>query len=690
VVVQKMVAASASGIAFGINPLNGNKEESLVNAIGGYGEDLVAGKANGDGYSVRNNQVLVQTLAGADPVLSVPQVLRVARELRALEKLLGAPQDIEFAFDEEDFFLLQSRPVTKKNEDPDIIWDNSNIIESYPGLTLPLTFSFIEKMYEAVYRQFSMVLGVSESRIREHSNIYAQMLGLLNGRVYYNLNSWFGALAQLPGYSVNAGFMEKMMGVKEKFEGEVPGRKSKGGIAAYLRIANGLGCILSNLVSIKKQRRKFIRDFNEVYDAFKDRHYENESLSEIWLDYKRFEQLMLSKWKAPLVNDFFAMVYFGLLQKTCLRYSDEDANLHNKLIGSSKDIVTTEPMRRLPLLAAMVHNSPQLKALFLGSDPKSIWEALQRPEHKSCHDAIRDYLNDWGERCVAELKLETITYRQAPELLIGVIKSYVQQGIITQLPQSGSNDRLEAEKKMRGLIRGPMNRMLFAHVLKKARYLVSNRENLRYFRTRGFGMVRTMMLAMGKKMKEEGWIEQEGHIFYLELKEVEALAQGRLDPHSLMEIISGRMRDYELFEERPLPERIKTKGKPGKFILYASKENAGKQKNVTELKGIPCSPGVVHARVRMVNEPQKLEALNQQIMASYATDPGFVVLFASASGILTERGSLLSHAAIVSREMGIPCIVGIEGLMEILNDGDELIMDGSTGMIQLLKKNIVA
>jgi pyruvate,water dikinase len=105
------------------------------------------------------------------------------------------------------------------------------------------------------------------------------------------------------------------------------------------------------------------------------------------------------------------------------------------------------------------------------------------------------------------------------------------------------------------------------------------------------------------------------------------------------------------------------------------------------LQGLPCSAGIVQARVKKVEVATALDTLDGQIMATYATDPGWVVLFPSASGILTERGSLLSHAAIVSREMGIPCIVGLTGLMERLQDGDELVMDGSTGLVQISNRN---
>jgi pyruvate,water dikinase len=78
--------------------------------------------------------------------------------------------------------------------------------------------------------------------------------------------------------------------------------------------------------------------------------------------------------------------------------------------------------------------------------------------------------------------------------------------------------------------------------------------------------------------------------------------------------------------------------------------------------------------------------MNGDILVTTSTDPGWVTLFPSASGIIVERGSLLSHSAIVSREMGIPCIVSVTGLLKTLKTGDEIEMDGSTGVIKLIKK----
>src|SRR4051812_32475465 len=89
------------------------------------------------------------------------------------------------------------------------IWDNANIAESYGGITLPLTFSFALTAYEHVYREFCRLMGVSERTIAARDTVFRHMLGIIRGRVYYNLLNWYRLLAMLPGYRFNGRFMEQ-------------------------------------------------------------------------------------------------------------------------------------------------------------------------------------------------------------------------------------------------------------------------------------------------------------------------------------------------------------------------------------------------------------------------------------------------------------------------------------------------
>lgn len=304
----------------------------------------------------------------------------------------------------------------------------------------------------------------------------------------------------------------------------------------------------------------------------------------------------------------------------------------------------------------------------------------------SLRKQIDDYIHDFGERCVGELKLETLSYEQAPEQLIRVLQSYVQQNI-TVKSTSGNLEqelRANAEKEIQEKLRFKFIKKWWLHyILKNTRQLVSGRENLRYERTRAFGIVRMLFSHIGKRFYEEDLIENSRDIFYLTKSEIEGYIKGRAVFTDLKSNVAIRKAEYDRFEtEEPPSERFSTNG-----IVYSSEisEREENSSNDGELKGIGCCPGKVRAKVRLVKHPNEVDSLNGDILVTSSTDPGWVTLFPSASGIIVERGSLLSHSAIVSREMGIPCIVSVTGLLKQLKSGDEVLMDGSSGIIKILE-----
>ena len=157
-------------------------------------------------------------------------MIQVAKAALDVESMYAQPQDIEFCFaDDDQLFLLQTRPITRRSQgfqsddsEPQraslgnhVVWDNSNIIESYSGVTTPMTFSFIRRAYSIVYHCFSEVMGISPHVVHEHRDAFDNMLGLFHGRVYYNLKNWYRLVRMFPGYHYNRHFMESMMGVKE-------------------------------------------------------------------------------------------------------------------------------------------------------------------------------------------------------------------------------------------------------------------------------------------------------------------------------------------------------------------------------------------------------------------------------------------------------------------------------------------
>jgi phosphoenolpyruvate synthase/pyruvate phosphate dikinase len=722
VIIQEMVDADVAGVAFGINPVNGNKNEKLVSSVYGLGEGLVSGELNSDNYILANGKITSQLTEKTHKIilaagnsggtrmeevekadqnnssLSDALIFKIGKVLDDLFAAYQKPQDIEFAVKDGELFLLQARPITtvnKFNADEQsgeyILWDNSNIIESYPGVTTPLTFSFISKSYEGAYKLFGRYMGMSEKSQKQNERIFANTLGLINGRVYYNLKTWYHMLAMLPGYSINARFMEKMMGVKERFDIPESYRLSKG--KAWLSILRMAARMYLRFLSLPRKRREFMKLLDATISHYKKINYDSKNANELMQLYLDFERTLLNEWKAPLLNDFFAMIWFGLLQKRCDKYgiSKKNPNIHNDLLCGSSDIISIQPIHRSITLATAISANDELTAIFCKENEKAIWKELV--ESKKAHfvaikKEVDKYIADFGERCIGELKLETVSYTQDPTKFIKILKSYVETGITLQSTSGKIEEelRLNAEKEVKETLKYNFyKKYKLKKTLNKARALVSSRENLRYERTRAFGIVRELFSAIGKKFHSNSIIENERDIFYLTKEEIFSLIEGTAVTQNIKALIQLRKTEFEEYKKQPAPsERFATYGAVYSANDFFSMNKVEKIEG--DLKGTGCCPGRVKAKVRVILNPDEVSSLNGDILVTSSTDPGWVTLFPSASGIIVERGSLLSHSAIVSREMGKPCIVAVTGLLKTLKTGDEIEMDGSTGEIKIIQK----
>lgn len=720
VIIQEMIDAAVSGVAFGVNPLNGNKNEKWINSVFGLGHGLVSGELNADQFVIDGGTIKKQvakkayrtvmaseSLGGIKqiaigeekqelPGLTDEQVLAIGIMLERLDKEYGMPQDIEFAIKDDTLFLLQTRPVTTFSGAANTagsytVWDNSNIIESYPGVTTPLTFSFISQSYEGAYKLFCRYMGISPNVIRTNDRVFKNTLGLINGRVYYNLKTWYHMLAMAPGYNINARFMENMMGVKERFDIPESYRLSKR--KAWWQIMKMAGAMYLRYLSLPRKRKEFIRLLNTTIADYKQIDFDSENANELMHLYLAFEKKLLNEWKAPLLNDFFAMVAYGMLQKRCNTYlTGNNPNIHNDLLCGSSDIISTQPIHRCIDLATVISADKELKELFTRNNETLIWnEILTNDSEKFCSlkNAINAYIADFGERCIGELKLETVSYSQEPSKFIRLLKSYVETGITNADTSRKTEEgiRKNAERELAGALKDKwLKKLILRRTLKTARTLVSARENLRYERTRAFGMVRKMFSAIGKKFYSDNILESDRDIFYLTKEEIFSFIEGTSVTQNIKALTALRKKEFDNYKKQPAPsERFSTYGP-----VYHANDfyNTDKvEKEVGGLKGIGCCPGIVRGKAKVISNPDNADSVHGQILVTSSTDPGWVTLFPGALGIITERGSVLSHSAIVSREMGKPCIVGVSHLLKTVKTGDEIEMNGSTGSITIVRHN---
>lgn len=687
VIVQQMIPAETAGVAFSADPVSGRRAIAVVAAVQGLGEALVSGEKTGDSFQVDLSGGIVHR-AASETALTDSQVVAVAALARNAARFFGCPQDIEWAMAAGKLYLLQSRPITSLGgrADPDgawQLWDNSNIAESYSGTTTPLTFSFARHVYEEVYRQFVKILRVPQWRIEASRDVFGRMLGLVRGQIFYNMLSWYRVLAMLPGFAVNRRFMEQMMGVKESLpeealEGIVEAPRAAT-LRDYAEIAGTLGGLLANHLLLPRKITAFYRRLDEALDL-RGAVLEEMRPDQLAASYRRLQNDLLTRWDAPLINDFFAMIYFGVSRKLVDKWcGDPDGTLQNDLIACQGGIISAEPPRRLRSLAELARQSPPLLALLESGTLGDIERDLKNyPEFAK---EYRAYLEKFGDRCLEELKLESSTLHDDPQMLFRSIARLAgsPSRVGVDAAAVGKAAEVRAAKALEGRA---LRKAIFGFVIGQTRDRVKDRENLRFERTRVFGRVRRIFVELGKRFHGLGLLDDPRDIFYLQAEEAMGFVEGTAVTLNLRELVKLRREEFAGYEMKPPSGRFETKG-----VVYVGHDFQAKTNSATasaggdERKGIGCCPGIVQGRARVILDPRHAEILPGEILVAPRTDPGWIMLFPSAAGLLVEHGSLLSHSAIVAREMGIPAVVSVDGLTSWLRTGDLVELDGSTGRI---------
>lgn len=672
VVIMPMIQPRAAGVAFSADPVTGERETAVVSAVPGLGEALVSGEETGETYRVRGSEVV-----GASPLLALEEVRQIAALARACQEHFGHPQDIEWALDDVGLWLLQSRPITTLKrefahpDDETVWWDNSNIVESYSGVTTPLTFSFARRAYGAVYRRLLSLLGVSDTEIMRNGSVLDGMIGLYRGRIYYNLSHWYRALALLPGFSVNRKFMETMMGVSEGMPEGLQVQSSRGRAEDALHLARTVAGLVRAHQRLPRDRDAFLLRLADVLRP-PEPPLSERSLAGLAAHYRELEAKLLHRWDAPLVNDFMAMVHYGVLKTLCQKWlNDEQGTLQNDLITATGGMVSAEPAERIAELAPLV--PPELLPLLETGTVAQIEAALPEPALQ----AGWAYLEKFGERTNDELKLESRTLHDDPTPLWRAVARQMRHG---RQEHGGSQKRENAEQAALERLQ-PWQRSIFGYVLRNAREKVRDRENLRLERTRVFGRARTILRECGKRFVEADVLDNPDDVFYLEVEEVLGFVEGATSTVNLRDLAALRKKEFQTYHtEAAPPRRFSTRG--ALHLAQVKPAQSARPPATGDTRhGIGCSPGTLRGPVRVIHDPSTVNLPEPVIMVAERTDPGWILILPMARALIVERGSLLSHSAIVARELGIPAVVAVDGVMNWLQDGDEVELDGQSGVV---------
>ncbi|WPU65688.1 PEP/pyruvate-binding domain-containing protein [Peredibacter starrii] len=707
IVVQAMIDGEKSGVLFQADPL-GKITEQIIVAGPGLGQGIVDEETDTDRYIVENYIVKERHIHNKKHYIAFDQGSNTLikkeladnqRELSTLsdsdiEKLLKASSilsskvehflDIEFTFRNGDLFVLQARPITTVPSRKHIhIFDNSNIAENYPKQSTPLTYTALARGYSANFKNLVRYLGFSEDDFRYINHSLENLVGQWGGQIYYNLNNWYSVYTLLPfGGEKAASSFEEMVGIGTSGMIEVPERT----LFQKLRIiAKILPKFASFYFMAGRHHRQYKKEFKELYERFnRDAHNTKDAFETIHL-LSRLDSEFLAIIKIPLLNDFFSSV----LNRSCRILAGRLAGsrgdqLYNDLLSHREDLESSKAIYSLIGLAESVRANHALVTFLEKNlqDHHILARLLEHSEFRDFYHKFKAHLDRFGDRSQWEMKIEVPTARENPETTIKLILEYAKSGMSEKSQRSREREKSDyAHKELKKYwFAKPLTSLLFWQLFRKCTEVICFREDARFDRVRFKGLSRKLVLSIGKNLVAKKWIEQTEDIFYLTYDELMSLVYDTYGPGYWRELISLRKNHLEKFKDLKLPDRLIVND-----LTFAEKlSDKSTVTSSNSVRGVPCSGGIIETQCEVVLDLNQAPSLNGKILVAERTDPAWGYFFVGVKGIIIEKGSMLSHAAIISRELGIPCIINVKNATERFKSGMKIRMNGDTGEIEIL------
>lgn len=664
VIIQKMVESELSGVMFTANP-QGLLNESVIVVGKGNGNLVVEDKVDTTTYYYNNTDAIYYYEAtGESPKLTRQQLEELIVLGNRIRESLGYECDIEYAIAKEQIFVLQARPITTITQaDNPIVLDNSNIVESYPDITLPLTQSFIREVYYQIFRSLVNRLTKNDPVVESMDEILRNMVDVANGRVYYRISNWYDVILLLPFRKKIIPVWQEMLGVQTK----TVSTSLKKPICWQTRgkVTLSFFELLRTCPKKMTELDHYFLEILEFYSTLKLKDMKNE---ELLTCYQKLMDMVMKQWDITLVNDMYSFLYTALLKK-CLKGKMQDyEEATRQYISQIADIESLQPIKEIYALAQRAKNEKMLESLQLLVTN----EDYRRFQEKNPCDFINEvehYIETYGDRNIEELKLESMTFRTDPILLIRRILQYAEG---SQEYQGVDNSHKRTELKG-----------LSGKIARKAALGIRNREKSRMNRGRLYGMMRSLMLQLGSNLAQEHILSEQRDIFWLYETEIRrAIAGETMDCQT---IIKNRKQQYRMYRELPAYSRLIFANQvidKNPLSIYEMTFDEAKE----SYKGVACSGGVVEGEVMVIEQPSLMLNTQGKILVTKMTDPGWVFLIAQALGVIAEKGSLLSHTAIISRELGKTAVVNVKNITRLLHNGDYVRVDGNLGEITIVKK----
>jgi pyruvate,water dikinase len=663
VVVQRMVDAQAAGILFTADPVAGNRTVATVEAVVGLGEALVAGHVNADVYTARDGNIVTTSKQHEQRVLTDAQVARLVQLGRRIESHFGRPQDIEWCFADDDFQIVQSRPITtlfpipRRDDTENHVYVSVGHQQMMTDAMKPLGLSVWQMttprpMAEAGGRLFVDVtqalmspassaalldtLGKSDPRIRDALETIRDRGNFLRPRQ-----------DEGPAWTPPGGGAPSPIETDPSIPAELIARSEASIAALKHEIGTKSGPALLDFIREDLQERR--------RDQF---------------DPRGLQVIMAGMEAAWWLNDQM-QAWLG------------EKNAADTLTQSVPNNVTSEMGLALLDVADAVRPHPEVVAFLEQVEDDDFLDDLPRLDGgREARDAIRTWLDKYGMRGVGEIDITRPRWSERPAMLLPSILGNVRNFAPGEAARRFEQGRQEALKKaeellarLRVLPDGDRKAEETTRMIDRVRAFAGYREYPKYNIVSRYFVYKQSLLREAERLVHADVLHDKEDIFYLRFEELQDVVRTqRVDE----QLIRQRTEEFRSYQALTPPRVLTSDGEMLSGEYRRSDLPAG------ALIGLAVSAGLIEGRARVILDMSQADLAPGDILVTAYTDPSWTPLFVAIAGLVTEVGGLMTHGAVIAREYGLPAVVGVENATRLIRDGQRIRVHGTEGYVEVL------
>jgi phosphoenolpyruvate synthase/pyruvate phosphate dikinase len=686
VVVQQMVFPDAAGILFTADPVTGNRKVATVDASFGLGEALVSGLVNPDVFKVRDGEVVAEAVAAKQravhalaaggtqevaidpqrqehPALTDAQVVRLVQLGRRIEAHFGRPQDIEWCLVDDDFQIVQSRPITTL----------------FP---IPAARDRENHVYVSVGHQQMMTdpmkpLGLSMWQLTAMVPMHEA-----GGRLFVDVTGRLASPASRAGLLDVMGRGDPL--IRDALETVLdrgdfiptlpdggPGGPPVSGASTPIETDPAIvtGLIERSQASIAALRRDIqTKTGPALFDFLLEAFQEHKRVLSDPLSMQAIMAGMEATW---WLNDQL-QEWLG------------EKNAADTLTLSAPGNVTSEMGLALLDVADVIRPHPEVVAFLQGVEDGGFLDELPKfAGGTEARDAIEAYLDRYGMRCVGEIDITRPRWRERPTTLVPVILDNVRNFEPGAAKRRFEQGRQEAQKKaqevlehLRALPDGEHKANETKRMIDRVRTFIGYREYPKYGIVSRYFVYKQALLEEAERLVQANVLPEKEDVFYLTFAEFHDVVRSNQVDDKLIQQRKDAFRSYHALT----PPRVLTSD--GEVIAGAYRRDdvpAG------ALIGLPVSAGTIEGRARVILDMAQADLEPGDILVTTHTDPSWTPLFVAITGLVTEVGGLMTHGAVIAREYGLPAVVGVVDATRLILDGQRIRVHGSDGYVEILQ-----